>query len=97
MYLNDTLKANIQILTTTTGIDSHLTTAIDSFDDTNDMTQILTYAIPISCLAMVTVLFIAIGIHRRHRVLEKWNSLTRMKNTNPRFHERAGLRRGFGI
>src|SRR5690606_10973959 len=65
----------------------------DSFDDDHDMARILTYAIPLSCVAIVMVLLIAIGIHRRHRVLEKWTSLRRMRNTDPRFTERGGLRR----
>jgi hypothetical protein len=85
---------DIQNFTTTTSSDfnSHLTT-VDPFNDNYDMTRILSYAIPLSCLAIITVLLLAVGIHRRHRVLEKWNSLTRMKNTNPRFYERTGLRR----
>jgi hypothetical protein len=92
MYINNKLKIDIQDLITTTEINSHLTNTLESFDDNNDMTNILSYAIPLSCLAIITVLLLAFAIHRRHRVLDKWNSLTRMKNTNPRFYECAGLR-----
>ena len=81
------------LLTSTTSvINSHRTTTSSSFD-TDDMKAILTYAIPLSCFAIVIVLMFIIGFHRRHRVLEKWSSLTRMRNTNPRFIERGGLRR----
>ncbi len=94
MHINDKLQTDIQNWTikTTSDINSHLTT-VDPFNDNYDMTRILSYAIPLSCLAIMTVLLLAVVIHRRHRVLEKWNSLTRMKNTNPRFYVCTGLRR----
>jgi hypothetical protein len=93
MHIDDKLHINIQNLSTTTPIDSHFTFTTESFEDVNDMTRILSYAIPLSCLAIVMVLLIAVGILRRQSVLEKWSSLKRMKNTNPRFYERTGLRR----
>ena len=79
-------------ITTTTGFNADVTTG-DPFNDNNDMTHILSYAIPVSCLVIITVVLLAVGINRRHRVMEKWNSLTRMKNTNPKFYDGAGLRR----
>jgi hypothetical protein len=88
------LQSDIQNFTviTTTGYNADVTTG-DLFNDNNDMTRILSYAIPLSCLVVITVVLLAVGINRRHRVLEKWNSLTRMKNTNPKFYDGAGLRR----
>jgi len=90
MNTNNTLFQNVSA---TTIINSHFTVPNQPFVDDNDMKHILTYALPLSCLAIVIVVIITIGIHRRHRVLENWTSLTRMKNTNPRFIERTGLRR----
>ncbi|CAF0780602.1 unnamed protein product [Adineta steineri] len=93
MNSDNKLLQNIQNLsTTTTIVNSYLTHTTQSSND-NDMKHILSYAIPIACLAIGIVLLIVIGIQRRHRVLEKWSSLTRMRNTNPRFIERTGLRR----
>jgi len=88
MYAGDKLREDIQNLTTTTSI-----IIPESFDNGNDMTRTLSYAIPLSCLAIVVVLLIAVGIHRTRHVLEKWTSVKRMKNTDPRCYERAGLRR----
>jgi hypothetical protein len=93
MGVDDKLSRDIQNMTSTTIINSHYTITADPFDDNNDMTRILSYAIPLSCVAIVMVILLAIGVHRRHRVLEKWTSLRRMKNTDPRFTERGGLRR----
>ncbi|CAF0753611.1 unnamed protein product [Adineta steineri] len=93
MNSDNKLLQNIQnISTTTTIVNSYLTHTTQSSND-NDMKHILSYAIPIACVAIGIVLLIVIGIQRRHRVLEKWSSLTRMRNTNPRFIERTGLRR----
>ena len=93
MYMNDIFRLKEEILSTTTDNNPYETTTSESFDDGNDMTRILTYAIPLSCVAIVMVLLIAIGIYRRHGIFEKWSSLSRMKNTDPRFYERSGLRR----
>jgi hypothetical protein len=93
MYIVDKLNIDIQNLTTTTAIDSRITTTLESFNDNNDMTYILSYALPISCFVIMMVLMLVVGIQRRQRILEKWTSLKRMKNTDPRFHERSGLRR----
>jgi hypothetical protein len=93
MNTNNTLFQNIQNASATAIINSHFTAPNQPFVDDNDMKHILTYALPLSCLAIVIVVIITIGIHRRHRVLENWTSLKRMRNTNPRFIERTGLRR----
>ncbi|CAF3340354.1 unnamed protein product [Rotaria sp. Silwood1] len=85
---------NIQNLTTTTTIsNSRYTVTTDLYDDHNDMTRILSYAVPLSCVVIIIVLLTAIGFNRRQHVLEKWTSLKRMKNTNPRCTESTGLRR----
>ena len=88
MHLLDGITA-----TSTIGIDSHVTNLPESFDDNHDMKGILSYAFPLSCFAILVVLLLIVAVHRRKHVLEKWSSLTRMKNTNPRFYERTGLRR----
>ncbi len=93
MYAGDKLYRDIQNSTTTTIINSHTTVIPESFNDGSDMTRTLSYAIPLSCLAIVIVVIIAVGIHRTRHVLEKWTSVKRMKNTDPRCYERAGLRR----
>jgi hypothetical protein len=93
MGTDNTFSKDIQNLTTTTIINAHYTVTTQSFDDNTDMLRVISYAIPLSCLAILMVLLLAIGINRRHRVLEKWTSLKRMRNTNPRFLERTGLRR----
>ena len=55
--------------------------------------KVLSLAIPLSCLTLILVVAAAIGIRQRHRVLDKWASLRRMRNTNPRFLRSTGLRR----
>jgi hypothetical protein len=59
----------------------------------NDLKNILTYTIPLSCLTIILVVLILVGIRQRHRVLDKWTSLKRMRNTNPRFLQSTVLRR----
>lgn len=87
MRLTDELAA------ATTQLNSHRTNQPESFEDNHEMTQILSYALPLSCTVIFAVLLLVLAVYRRHHVLEKWNSLTRMKNTDPRFYARAGLRR----
>jgi hypothetical protein len=88
-------NSNLTTITTTTtttftsGYDTVSTTPSDS----DDLKSILSYAIPFSCLALFLVLLVVIGICHRHRVLEKWTSLKRMKNTNPKLRQSMGLRR----
>ncbi|CAF3367581.1 unnamed protein product [Rotaria sp. Silwood1] len=93
MNNNNKLYKNIQNLTTTTISNSRYTVTTDLYDDHNDMTRILSYAVPLSCVVIIIVLLTAIGFNRRQHVLEKWTSLKRMKNTNPRCTESTGLRR----
>jgi len=92
MYIDDKSNIHIQNLSSTTKMNADFPATLQTFND-HDMTFILYYALPLSCVAILMVLLIAVGIHRRQRILEKWTSLTRMKNTDPRFRERAGLRR----
>lgn len=94
MHLNGDSNVKIpKISSTTTGTTGYSTGSLDSFSDPKDMKQILTYALPLACAAIMVVLLIVVVLYRRHRVLENWTSLTRMKNTNPKFYERTGLRR----
>ena len=79
--------------TRTTPMNSlHLSTTIVNVD-ANELKRVLVYAIPLAFCSIVVVLFIAAAIHRRRRVLDKWAPLKRMRNTNPRWLERSGLRR----
>lgn len=84
---------DIQNLTATTSIGAYFPVTTDVLDDNHDMKRILSYAIPLSFAAIAVVVLIIIGFQRRQRVLEKWNSLTRMRNTDPRCIESSGLRR----
>jgi hypothetical protein len=84
--------SNLTTITTTTftsGYDTVSTTPSGS----DELKSILSYAIPFSCLALLLVLLVVIGIRHRHRVLEKWTSLKQMKNTNPKLRQSMGLRR----
>jgi len=85
------LKNNFDT-TTTTDPNFYSSTSSDSFSDDNDMKHILTYALPLACAAIAAVVLLIIVLTRRHNVLENWTSLTRMKNTNPKFHEQTGFR-----
>ncbi|CAF3467817.1 unnamed protein product [Rotaria socialis] len=89
MYIDNNLFKDIQNLTTSTIANGHNPLS----NDDNDMTRILSYAIPLSCVVIVMVLLVATGINRRQRVLEKWTSLKRMRNTNPRCINDSVLRR----
>lgn len=53
----------------------------------------LAYAIPFSCLAVVLLLIVIIGVHQRDRLMKRWNCLRRMRNTNPKFYATTGIRR----
>jgi hypothetical protein len=68
-------------------------TSTNQPNDDGDLKRILTYTIPLSCFVIVVVLLVAIGICKRHYVMEKWTSLTQMRNTNPKFYLTNGLRR----
>ena len=93
MFDNESYR-EAQNLTTITIIDSQNTVTSIYDNDNNDMKRILSYAIPLSCAVIIIVLLVAATIHHsRRRLMEKWTSLKRMKNTNPRYTERAGLRR----
>lgn len=91
MNASDYLLNNLQNFTTSTQANSQYSIATQT--PQNDMIHILSYAIPLSCISIVIVILMAVVIHRRQRVLEKWSSLKRMRNTNPRFIEGTGLRR----
>jgi len=81
-----------QNMTNLTTITTPLT---DSTQPTNndDLKRTLSYAISLSCLAIILVLLIVLGIRYRHRVFDKWMSLKRMKNTNPDYRHSVGIRR----
>jgi len=61
--------------------------------DKDDLKRTLSYAIPLSCFAIILVILIAFGIRYRHRIFDKWLSLKRMKNTNPDYRHSVGIRR----
>ena len=80
-------------LTKTTTMNSYHFSTTDGSGDASDLKRVLVYAVPLAFCSIVMVLLIAMAIHRRRRVLEKWAPLKRMRNTNPRCLERSGLRR----
>ena len=90
IFVNVTSTATATATATVT--DEYSTVTTQSARKT-DLTSILSYALPLSCLVITVVIMIMIGIRQRQRVLEKWTSLKRMRNTNPRFLQTAGLRR----
>ena len=90
IFVNVTSTATATATATVT--DEYSTVTTQSARKT-DLTSILFYALPLSCLVITVVIMIMIGIRQRQRVLEKWTSLKRMRNTNPRFLQTAGLRR----
>ncbi|UJR21498.1 hypothetical protein I4U23_024582 [Adineta vaga] len=77
----------------TSTITDGYSTITTHIDNNVDLKTILSYAIPLSSLIIIFVLMIVFGIRQRHRVLDKWISLKRMRNTNPRFLTSVGLRR----
>jgi hypothetical protein len=60
---------------------------------TDDLRNVLLYILPVSCLMLIIFLVIAVGLRQRHRVFDKWSSLKRMRNTDPKFFQRPGLHR----
>jgi len=93
MNIKIELSQNIVNLTTlTTKLSNGYTNPSIPSMDTINLTSILSYAIPLSCLTILLGVVLFIGIRRRHRVLDKWTSLKRMRNTNPRFLENRALR-----
>jgi hypothetical protein len=94
MNIKIELSENIVNLTTiTTKLSNGYTTSSIQSMDTINLKSILSYAIPLSCLTILLSVVVFIGIRQRHRVLDKWTSLKRMRNTNPRFLESPALRR----
>ncbi|CAF0722555.1 unnamed protein product [Adineta ricciae] len=87
-----TTRIFVNVTSTATVTDAYSTVTTQSAREI-DLTSILSYALPLSCLVITVVIMIIIGIRQRQRVLEKWTSLKRMRNTNPRFLQTAGLRR----
>ncbi|CAF4853436.1 unnamed protein product, partial [Rotaria magnacalcarata] len=72
MYIDNNLFKDIQNLTTSTIANGQNSITTQLSKDDNEMTRILSYAIPLSCAVIVMVLLVATGINRRQRVLEKW-------------------------
>lgn len=73
-------------------MNSHHFSTTDVSGDVGDLKQVLVYAVPLAFCSIVMVLLIALTIHRRRRVLDKWTPLKRMRNTNPRCLDRSALR-----
>jgi len=61
--------------------------------DNDDLKNILSYAVPLSCLAIILVLLVVFAIYHRRRILDKCSSLKQMRNTNPKFRQSVGIRR----
>jgi hypothetical protein len=93
MNTNATLPKNLVDLTTTSTLTDGYETVPTQSPNHEHLKTILSYGIPFSCLAIVVLVFVVIGIRQRHRVLDKWTSLKRMRNTNPKFLQSPGLRR----
>jgi hypothetical protein len=79
-------------LTTTRVTSDYDTITTQSIDDGN-LKRTLIYAIPLSCLVIILVILVVIGIRQRHCVMKKLISLKQMRNTNPKFYQTTGLRR----
>ncbi len=92
MYINIKLSKDTVNLTTTTITNGYGTDSTQPPKD-YDLKSILSYAIPFSCLTIFMVLLLIFGIRQRHRVLDRWTSVKRMRNTNPRFLQSTVLRR----
>ncbi|CAF0893588.1 unnamed protein product [Rotaria sp. Silwood1] len=92
MNTNNKIIKNIVTLTTTTPSNGFSTVSADAADD-DQLRKILLYAIPLSCLIIFFIITGFIAIRQRHRILDKWSSLKRMRNTNPKFLQNTGLRR----
>ncbi|CAF1347179.1 unnamed protein product [Adineta steineri] len=90
MNTNNELSTDIINLINTTVTDGYNTGSTQSMPK-NDLKYILFYTIPLSCLVIIFIIITI--IRQRHRVLDKWTSLKRMRNTNPRFLRSVGLRR----
>ena len=78
---------------TTASMNSANTNPTSTDNDWDEFKKILPYVIPVSCAMILMLVILVIGIPRRKLVLQKWNSLKRMRNTNPTVLERVGLRR----
>lgn len=72
---------------------SYHTNPTDATDELNDWKHILPYAVPVGCAIVAVFVLLLIGVSRRQKVLEKWSSLKRMKNTRPKNVEETVLRR----
>ncbi|CAF1341556.1 unnamed protein product [Adineta steineri] len=90
MDTNNELSTAIINLINTTVTDGYNTGSTQSMPK-NGLKYILFYTIPLSCLVIIFIIITI--IRQRHRVLDKWTSLKRMRNTNPRFLRSVGLRR----
>ncbi|CAF0910805.1 unnamed protein product [Rotaria sordida] len=94
MNTNNKIRQHIVNLTTTTTTSSNGWQTISTHSPDDDhLRKILAYAIPLSCFTIVLIVVIFIGIRQRRVILEKWISLKRMRNTNPKFLQNTGLRR----
>ena len=87
--LEDIFNLSTTTATFTHGYDSTSTQTTDN----HQLETILSYTIPLSCFTVILVISIVIGIRKRYRILDKWISLSQMRNTNPKFQQDSGLRR----
>ncbi|CAF2406193.1 unnamed protein product [Rotaria sp. Silwood2] len=91
MNTNNKIIKDIGNLTTTSSNSWHTVSTPSTNDD--QLRKILSYAIPISCFTIFFIIGVFIAIRQRQRILDKWSSLKRMRNTNPKFLQNTGLRR----
>lgn len=75
-----------------TSSDGSPTISTNTNDDAR-LQKMLSYTVPLSLLGMLVLIVIIITIRNRRRILNKWNPIKRMKNTNPKFLQDTGLRR----
>ena len=78
-------------VTTTVTYDYNQST--NRLNNDENFKRMLAYTIPLSCLGIVVVILVAIGICKRRHVMRKWMLFKQMRNTNPKFYHTTGLRR----
>ncbi|CAF1295443.1 unnamed protein product [Rotaria magnacalcarata] len=96
MNTNNSISTDIVISTTTTKIstspDGSQTVSTDATNN-DQLRNVLNYAIPFSVFTIFLFIAFVLALRHRHRISDKWHSLKKMKNTNPKFLQDTGLRR----
>lgn len=95
MHTNNNISTDIVISTTTkisTSPDGSQTISTDATNN-DQLRNVLNYAIPLSFFTIFLLIAFVLALRHRHRISDKWHSLKKMKNTNPKFLQNTGLRR----